>query len=54
MLEEGPRGLTVDDNGNVFVCYYNPREIRVWSRNMEERSLTIHGKLEFTLGNSVL
>ena len=42
-----PRGLTVDDNGNVFVCYLNPGEIRVWSRNMEERSLTIHGKLEF-------
>ena len=42
-----PLGLTVDDNGNVFVCYYNPGEIRVWSRNMEERSLTIHGKLEF-------
>ena len=41
-----PQGLTVDDNGNVFVCYY-PGEIRVWSRNMEERSLTIHGKLEF-------
>ena len=48
MLEEGcPWGLTVDDNGNVFVCYLNPGEIRVWSRNMEERSLTIHGKLEF-------
>ena len=43
-----PLGLTVDDNGNVFVCYFYPREIRVWSRNMEERSLTIHGKLEFT------
>ena len=45
-----PRGLTVDDNGNVFVCYPvpYPGEIRVWSRNMEERSLTIHGKLEFT------
>ena len=42
-----PRGLTVDDNGNVFVCYNYPGEIRVWSRNMEERSLTIHGKLEF-------
>ena len=42
-----PRGLTVDDNGNVFVCYPYPGEIRVWSRNMEERSLTIHGKLEF-------
>ena len=42
-----PRGLTVDDNGNVFVCYLNPGEIRVWSRNMEERSLTIHGKLGF-------
>ena len=42
-----PLGLTVDDNGNVFVCYYNPGEIRVWSRNMEERSLTIHGKLKF-------
>ena len=42
-----PQGLTVDDNGNVFVCYRNPGEIRVWSRNMEERSLTIHGKLEF-------
>ena len=41
-----PWGLTVDDNGNVFVCY-RPGEIRVWSRNMEERSLTIHGKLEF-------
>ena len=40
-----PQGLTVDDNGNVFVCY--PGEIRVWSRNMEERSLTINGKLEF-------
>ena len=40
-----PWGLTVDDNGNVFVCH--PGEIRVWSRNMEERSLTIHGKLEF-------
>ena len=43
-----PGGLTVDDNGNVFVCYQWPGEIRVWSRNMEERSLTIHGKLEFT------
>ena len=42
-----PQGLTVDDNGNVFVCYSWPEEIRVWSRNMEERSLTIHGKLEF-------
>ena len=43
-----PWGLTVDDNGNVFVCYNPyPGEIRVWSRNMEERSLTIHGKLEF-------
>ena len=42
-----PLGLTVDDNGNVFVCYLYPGEIRVWSRNMEERSLTIHGKLEF-------
>ena len=41
-----PRGLTVDDNGNVFVCYTPPGEIRVWSRNMEERSLTIHGKLD--------
>ena len=45
-----PRGLTVDDNGNVFVCYHWPGEIRVWSRNMEERSLTIHGKLEFNPG----
>ena len=46
-----PQGLTVDDNGNVFVCYRYPRrEIRVWSRNMEERSLTIHGKLEFNPG----
>ena len=45
-----PRGLTVDDNGNVFVCYRYPGEIRVWSRNMEERSLTIHGKLEFIPG----
>ena len=44
-----PRGLTVDDNGNVFVCYY-PGGIRVWSGNMEERSLTIHGKLEFNAG----
>ena len=43
-----PLGLTVDDNGNVFVCYLDPGEIRVWSGNMEERSLTIHGKLEFT------
>ena len=42
-----PWGLTVDDNGNVFVCNLYPREIRVWSRNMEERSLTIHGKLKF-------
>ena len=45
-----PGGLTVDDNGNVFVCYNPPVEIRVWSRNMEERSLTIHGKLEFIPG----
>ena len=42
-----PRGLTVDDNGNVFVCYFDPGEIRVWSGNMEERSLTILGKFEF-------
>ena len=44
-----PLGLTVDDNGNVFVCYWS-REIRVWSGNMEERSLTIHGGLEFSPG----
>ena len=42
-----PRGLTVDDNGNVFVCYWSG-EISVWSGNMEERSLTIHGGLKFT------
>ena len=45
-----PRGLTVDDNGNVFVCYHLSGAIRVWSGNMEERSLTIHGKLEFNPG----
>ena len=42
-----PGVLTVDDNGNVFVYYY-PGEFRVWSGNMEKRSLTIHGELEFT------
>ena len=30
-----PRGMTVDDNGNVVVCY-DPGEITVWSRGMQE------------------
>ena len=30
-----PRGMTVDDNGNVFVCY-DSGEITVWSRGMQE------------------
>ena len=41
-----PRGVTVDDNGNIYVCYESG-EISVWSGNMEEKCLTIHGGLGF-------
>ena len=41
-----PRGVTVDRNGNVYVCHWSG-EISIWSANMEERSVTIHGKLDF-------
>ena len=33
-----PRGVTVDDNGNVYVCYWSG-EISVWSRGMQEETL---------------
>ena len=32
-----PWGVTVDDNGNVFVCYQS-EEITVWSRGMQEET----------------
>ena len=32
-----PRGVTVDDNGNVYVCY-DSGEITVWLRDMQEET----------------
>ena len=32
-----PRGVTVDDNGSVYVCYQSG-EITVWSRGMQEET----------------
>ena len=45
-----PSGVTVDDNGNVFVCYESG-EITAWSRGMrEETRLTTESKyLKFSL-----
>ena len=38
-----PMGLTVDDNGNTYVCY-RPGAISVWSGNMDaERRLSVQG-----------
>ena len=43
-----PWGVTVDDNGNVFVCYQSG-EITVWSRGMQEETCLTTGSnyLEF-------
>ena len=34
--DKSPHGLTVDDNGNVFVCYMITREIVVWSSDFAD------------------
>ena len=34
---KAPRGVTVDDNGNVYVCYHSG-EITMWSRGMQEET----------------
>ena len=40
-----PRGMTVDDNGNIFMCYRSG-EISVWSGNMDaDRRLSVQGGL---------
>ena len=45
-----PRGLTVDDNGNIYVCYESG-EISVWSGlgsgGVEKRCRTTSGELKF-------
>ncbi|MEW8547537.1 MAG: SMP-30/gluconolactonase/LRE family protein [Candidatus Thiodiazotropha sp.] len=43
-----PVGVTVDDNGNVFVCYWSG-EITVWSRDMQEetRLITVSEYLKY-------
>ena len=45
---ETPRGVTVDDNGNVYVCY-DSGEITVWSKSMEVERCLVSGSagLEF-------
>ena len=37
-----PTNVTVDDNGNVYVCY-EAGEISVWSRDMQEETFLITG-----------
>ena len=37
-----PGGVTVDDNGNVYICYESG-EISVWSRDMQEKTLLTTG-----------
>ena len=40
-----PIGVTVNDNGNIYVCYRS-REICVWLGNMDaERHLSVQGGL---------
>ena len=43
----GPEGMTVDECGNIFVCYPRTREIGVWSGEMVERYRTTPGQLDF-------
>ena len=37
-----PRGVTRDDNGNVYVCYLSG-DVTVWSRDMQEETLLTTG-----------
>ena len=45
---KNPNGVTVDDNGNVFVCY-DSGKITVWSKSMEVERCLVSGSagLEF-------
>ena len=39
-----PRGITVDNNGNIFVACYKTREICVWSNDFTQSRTLISGK----------
>lgn len=36
-----PHGLTVDNKGNVYVCYFNSKEICVWSDNLQRSKILL-------------
>ena len=44
MKGKGPRGITVDNNGNIFVVCYNTMEICVWSNDFTQSRTLISGK----------
>ena len=47
MKGKGPRGITVDNDGNIFVACYNTREICVWSNDFTKcRTLISRKDLE--------
>ena len=51
MLGTGPLGITVDNNGNIFVACYITSEICVWSNDFTKSRTLISGKdLEITPG----
>ena len=44
MKGKGPRGITVDNNGNIFVVCYNTMEICVWSNDFTKSRTLISRK----------
>ena len=44
MKGKGPRGITVDNNGNIFVACYNTKEICVWSNDFTKSRTLISRK----------
>ena len=41
----GPRGVTTDTDGNVYVCYYCTREVSVLSGDLSEEKILLSGGL---------
>ena len=39
--QKGPVGITVDNDGNVYVCYYHTSEIGVWSNDFKESKIIL-------------
>ena len=43
--EKAPHGITADNEGNVYVCYFHTKEICVWSKDFKESRTLLSGNM---------